>query len=207
VNITGGGRRSPGSGNKWAAASDGRTYYRRDGVCVTDKYLLVAGRKYTVADLRDLRMVRGPYNPAALSGAVIAAVLILAVAVAWPWHGLFVGIGAVAGVAVIPVVFVVAVARARRRHHELWAAYRGVDVRVLDVAGGETFGQICRALMRSREAGQREAESRVRLQRAREAAAFAAGTPQRNSTAARLINVEESSGVSALRRIASNAAR
>ena len=206
MNDTRGVRPSPDGGPQRTAARDGRTYYERAGIRITDQYLTAAGRRYTLADLRNTTMVRGPYSPVVTSVTVVAAVVVLAVAVAWPWRG-FLGICALAVLSLIPVAVVVAVCKVCKRHYQLWSDYRGIQVRVLDVPNGETFGQICRALTRARESRQRTSDAKERLQKARAAAAATAARNQRSSSAARLMRVEESSGLSAFRRIASNASR
>jgi len=206
VNNTRGTRMAPDSRYDWSVSQDGRTYYRRAGVCVTDLYLIASGRRFMLTDLRRLRTVRGPCSPIALGATVVLGALIVAIVGAWP-SGDLLGGGAAGTVVVLAALgFIVAVVRARRRRYELWADYRGVDVRVLDIAGSEPFGQICRAVIRANEARDRANVARDRIRRARDNTRFGPPT-QRRSPAARLISVEESSGLRAARRIASNASR
>lgn len=54
---------------------------------------------------------------------------------------------------VTAVVAALGLARRRGGRFELWAEYDGDDVRLLIVAGSEVYGQVCRALIRAREAG------------------------------------------------------
>jgi hypothetical protein len=199
-------RIGPGSHFGRPMSQDGRTYYERAGVCVTERYLITSGRRYLLSDLRRLRTVRGSCSPVALGAAVALGAFIIAVVGAWPSHDLLGRIGAGAAVGLAALGIGVAVVRARRRHYELWADYRGVDVRVLDIAGSEVFGQICRAVIRSNEARQRADVARDRVRAARENVRPVAPA-QRRSPAARFISVEESSGPSAARRIVSNASR
>lgn len=178
----------------WATPFPGRTYYQRSGVCVTDRYLVTSDGRYEISELRGLRTGRGPCDPVAMGSIVVAAVIVLLIAVTWPRRDPIAGWLMIVAISLVPLGAAVAVCKAKRRHHELWAEYRGADVRLLDISGSEVFGQICRALIRAREA--REAVSYLKVDRS-----------QRNSSAALLMRAEDSSGRSALRRIASNASR
>jgi hypothetical protein len=83
---------------------------------------------------------------------IVAAVLVLAVVIGWPKQGQVSGWVTTGVVSLVTVVAAIVIGKVRRRHYELWAHYRGADVRVLDLASGEIFWQICRALIRAREA-------------------------------------------------------
>lgn len=135
-----------------AVGPEGRTHYERAGVCVTDQYLVVSGRRYEVGELNELRVIRGPHDPVAVSALVFALVLVLAIAIGVSQHDSLSGWVTLTAVALIPLGTALVVCRVRRRRFELWATYRGVEVRVLDISRAEEFGQIRRALIRAREA-------------------------------------------------------
>lgn len=142
---------SPGNRHEAAVQRGVRTYYQRAGISVTDHYLTVGGRRYEVAELYDVWTVRGPRDPLGV-GAAVVAMMVLATAVAWSYYGRPMISAGVAAIALIPAGLALTAWKTRRRHYELWADYRGTDVQVLTVLDGEVYGQICRALIRAREA-------------------------------------------------------
>lgn len=134
----------------WAARGP-RTYYQRAGVSVTDRYLTVGGRRYEIAELYDVWTVRGPRDSLG-SGAIVVAMVVLAIAIGWSYYGRSIVSASLVAVSLVTVGLAVTVWKTRRRHYELWADYYGVDIRVLTVLDSETYGQICRAIIRAREA-------------------------------------------------------
>lgn len=163
---------SPEHADHGTDSTGGRTYYQRNGVCVTDQYLVAEGRRYEIARLRTVWTTRGPHDPVAMSAAVVSAVVVLAVTVGHPGGTGVWGWAAVLAVASIALGLAVAVGKSHGRHYELWAEYNGADLRILESASSEVYGQICRALIRAREA-------RFSGPLARTAARMAAAKPRR----------------------------
>jgi hypothetical protein len=129
-----------------------RTYYQHGGVRVTDHWLTVADRRYAIADLTALRTVRGPRDPFVVGATVVAAMAVIVGVVGWRysetpvvWAGILVG-------SIVPAGLAALTGRVRHRHYELWAQYRGADVRLLVTPDERVYGAITRALIRAREA-------------------------------------------------------
>ena len=129
------------------------TYYNHDGVTVTDRWLTITGHRYDVSALDELRTVRGAYQAMVTATAGLAGVVIFAVIVSLPFYyaetAAWLGVLAVA---IVPVVTAIVAWRTQPRPYELWADYRGRPVRLLRVPDEKTYGHVCRALIRAREA-------------------------------------------------------
>jgi hypothetical protein len=129
-----------------------RTFYRDGGVWITDRWLTVNGRRYAVADLRNLRAVRVPADSAAASVGM-ACVVAIAMTAFMGFAGdpiLLIGSPLLAAV---PIGIAIVAWRLRRRAFELYADYEGAEVQVLRAPDQWRFNQMCRALMRAREYG------------------------------------------------------
>lgn len=155
MDFTHGSTRPPSKRHDRYPASTNRTYYRREGVWVTDQWLVITGRRYPISDLRNLRTVRGPHDPlvgwtAGVSVALLIGVLAVLASGSYreaPTAGLVITF-----LALLPATLAGAAWRFRRRDFELWADYRGMPVLVLRSYDATAYGQICRALIRAREA-------------------------------------------------------
>jgi hypothetical protein len=134
-----------------SAPGNRRTYYDRSGVSVTERWLTVAGRRYRVDELANLRTARGPRDPFVVGATGAAGAAALALAVASPSLR-SVGQWLVALVLVaLPVLVALVAWRQRVRRFELWADYQGHAVQVLWTVDATRYGQICRALVRAQE--------------------------------------------------------
>jgi uncharacterized protein DUF6232 len=126
------------------------TLYRRPGVLVTRRWLVVNSQRYPIRDLRNLRTAQGDRRPIG-SGTVIAAgsllVVVIAVTQCLAMPAL---LAAAVGLVVPTAVLAIAVASAPRAC-ELWAEYRGMTVQLLWLDDREQYNQICRALTRAKE--------------------------------------------------------
>jgi len=129
-----------------------RVHYDHDGVSVTGQWLTLADKRYAVAELRNLRTVRGPYHPLATATVVVAVAFLFMVGVSWPLihkdAAAWLGVGAVS---IVPLGMALATLRVRPRPYELWADYRGMTGPVYWSQDAHTYGQVCRALIRARE--------------------------------------------------------
>lgn len=193
----------PERGDHGADSTAGRTYYQRNGVCVTDRYLIAEGKRYEISRLRTVWTTRGPHDPVAMSAVIVSVVVVLAVTLGHPDGSGVWGWAVVVAIALVALGLAVAVGKAHGRHYELWAEYNGADLRILESASSEVYGQICRALIRAREA-------RFSGPLARTAARMAAapkprrGRGSRNPVAARLAGAADSSALKVLHRFASS---
>ncbi|MFY1655140.1 DUF6232 family protein [Solwaraspora sp. WMMB762] len=137
-------------------SSVGRTFYRQPGICVTGEWFVVAGRRFAVRDLTELRTARGARDR--LTGRVIAvtAVTLTAVAVTVGYTRGLDEVSAGAYLAMLAAAFVpVAVAwlgdRLRPRAYELWGRHQGLLLLLFSTDDERQYGQVSRALMRARE--------------------------------------------------------
>ncbi len=143
-----------GDGFREPARPDERTYYRQFGVQVTARWLVVGPRRYALAELGDLWTVRGSLGPAVRGARWVtwaAAAVLFAVVVSFPlfppdsvaWLGAIVVSMIVCGLAALRLL--------QPRPYEMWAQYRGEEVRIYRAADEKTYGHVCRALIRARE--------------------------------------------------------
>jgi hypothetical protein len=126
------------------------TYYRQDGINVTDHWLTVNGYRFAIADLHHLRTARGARSRFTSNASIAAVVVAAGVAVAAGFLGTAGRLGAGAVLAVTLSLVAVGLLR-RPRPFELWAMHRGGMVQLLRVYNGQRFRQICRALLRAQE--------------------------------------------------------
>jgi hypothetical protein len=127
-----------------------RMYYQRGGIVVTDQHLTVDGERFNIAELSNVWMCRSPQRSAAFVAAPVVMVVLEIAASLWN-AGWQVAAG-FASVALVSSVIAATVWSRKRRRYELWATCRGNDVRLLTIADAKTYGQLCRALIRAREA-------------------------------------------------------
>jgi hypothetical protein len=118
---------------------------------VTDSYVVVRGDRYEMADLDNIWMVRGPRKPMG-TGVIVAGMMVFAVAMGWSFLARSALSGTAAAVILLLAGLLLVAWRNSRRRYELWAEYRGDDVQVLIFSEPETYGRICRAIVRAREA-------------------------------------------------------
>jgi hypothetical protein len=131
--------------------------YRQPGILVTTESFVVAGRRFPIRDLSNLRTARGARDrftvrSVAVAGAVLAAVgLALAFTTdrgrVGPVVYLLLGAGAF-----VPIMLVMLGQRLRPRPYELWGDYRGVTVLLFSSDDERQYGQVTRALLRAQEA-------------------------------------------------------
>ena len=136
--------------------------YSRHGITITVDHLVVADRRYPVAQLTDLRTTDSASDGVGLRVVQVAMLVLagltagLAASGAAGGHTAALIFGAVvAAVAAVPLGF--AVARRRRHGHQLWGRHRGVDLLLYATADAREFGQVTRAVRRAREVAVRDA--------------------------------------------------
>ncbi|MBT8225209.1 MAG: hypothetical protein KJO75_06895 [Dactylosporangium sp.] len=139
--------------------------------------------------------MRDPLDPITMGATIMAALLLLVIAVAWPRHDPMAEGLTLAAICLVPLGLAIGVCQARKRQYSLWAEYHGGTVRLLRVPRCEVHGQICRALIRAREAADRTRRIVVTER------------VQRNSSADLLMRSADSSGHKDLSRMRLNALR
>ncbi|HKT05395.1 MAG TPA: DUF6232 family protein [Rugosimonospora sp.] len=120
-------------------------YYRDNGTYVTEDWLIVAGRRYQVNQLANLRTVRAAGSPVTRGAAAVAVFVALAILLVARYLSTAAWIGAGIVLAVPLVVLAGELLRTHRRY-ELWADYRGLTVQVLCEQSAEHVEGVCRAL-------------------------------------------------------------
>ena len=131
--------------------SAGRTYLRRPGLRITDRWFVITGQRFEVSELRSPRTVRGAYDSIVVTTSGIAGAVLVVIAVSARLFDAAAWLGA-GVVAAVPVGLAVITWRRHPRPYELWAEYRGVWVRLFGCPDEKTFGHVSRALIRAREA-------------------------------------------------------
>lgn len=137
---------------------EGRSATTDGHICVTARWCEVDGSRYAIDELVLLGVTRGnrrtPPAPRmvgliAVAGAVVFT--IVAIGSGWTtrlWPAVAAAVVGTAAITVLPAVLTTAL----RRPYEIWAEYRGAEVRLFVTADPEQYGQVARALVRAREA-------------------------------------------------------
>ena len=64
-------------------------FYRKPGVCVTSESFTVAGRRFPVVELTQLKTARGPHDPLTVRAVVVTGGVLVAIGVAFGYTGEF----------------------------------------------------------------------------------------------------------------------
>lgn len=137
---------------------EGRSAGGGGHICVTASWCVVDGSsRYPIGELDLLGVSRG--DRGALHArkmvwisAVAVALLLVGVAISQGWTrhlGPAVAVAAIGTVAL--TIMPAALGRVFRRPYEIWAEYRGAEVRLFATEDREQYGQVARALVRARE--------------------------------------------------------
>jgi hypothetical protein len=128
-------------------------YYEHDGVRVTSADLEVEGRHYAIGHLRHLRTGRGRRDLSAVHAALASIGIAAALLLAARYLDMASWVGAGAVLAVLLVVLAGMLLH-RPRPYQLWAEYHGATVRLLSCPQAQRYHQICRAVLRAKEAAE-----------------------------------------------------
>ncbi len=131
--------------------------YRQPGVRVTSEAFIVAGRRFTIAELTQLTTARGPHDRLTLRAVAVTAAVLIGIGIALGYTGdlyrlpaaTYAGLGLAA---FVPVGLAVVGHRWRPPAYELWGRYQGTMVLLFSSDHERQFGQVTRALIRAREA-------------------------------------------------------
>jgi hypothetical protein len=124
---------------------------------ITDRWFIVGVRRYNVAKLSNLRTARGRHDPFTIKAVVTTGVVLTAIGAMMAGAsstGQHVSLGALPalGLAVlVPLALAWVGYRSRPRPYELWAEYQGHTIQLFYSDSERKYGQVCRALVRSRE--------------------------------------------------------
>ncbi|WP_329103739.1 DUF6232 family protein [Micromonospora sp. NBC_01699] len=131
-------------------------FYRQPGVQVTSESFTVAGHRFPVAELTQLRTARGPHDPLTVRTVVVTGAVLVVIGVAFGYTGEFYRLDAatylaLGAAAFLPVVLAFLGHRLRPPTHELWGRYRGEMMLLFSSDQERQFGQLTRALRRAQE--------------------------------------------------------
>lgn len=131
------------------------TFYNQRGVAVTDKWLVVHGKGFPVAELHHLERARGP-QPSPARGTFLMgfAALVAAAPVAFVFRTPAAwAIAALVAAAALGVM--VFTGRQWPATFQMWADYRSRPTLLFETGDAQEFGQVSRALIRAVEHGRR----------------------------------------------------
>jgi len=130
--------------------------YAKPGIVVTDQWFVVAGYRYPVSELSNLRTGRGTRHPLTVRAIVVTVVVLLGLAATLGLTGDPTDLPAgtylaIAAALIAPFVLAVIGDRLSPRAYELWADYYGITVRLFYSDNEQQYGQVTRALLRAKE--------------------------------------------------------
>ena len=129
--------------------------YRQPGILVTSEAFVVAGRRFPVRDLSNLRTARGPHDRLTMRSVLVTGAVLGSVGVALGFSGAALSATTVlllGAAAFVPIALVSFGRRMRPRAYELWGDYRGMTVLLFSSDEEREYGQVTRALLRAQEA-------------------------------------------------------
>lgn len=134
-----------------------RPLYRQPGILVTPDWFVVAGRRFPVAELRNLRTARGPHDRLTIRSVTVTAVGLVGVGLVLGMTTELNHLGAqtylaLTAVAFVPFLVATAAHRIRPRAYELWGDFRGLTMLLFSSDEERQYGQVTRALVRAQEA-------------------------------------------------------
>jgi len=136
-----------------------RTYYRGSDALVTDDHFVwrtSSTHIFTVADLRNIVIVRGPLTGSGQATALAAgAGLLLLAAASWMILGPAVGYTAAAAAILVGLIIMSVTGRRTSRLWHLVGSYHGHAVTIYSSPDVRVFNQVTRALRRSTEHARR----------------------------------------------------
>jgi hypothetical protein len=133
------------------------TYYEGQQALVTDRVFAAWSpgyQRFAIADLTDVWIVRGGADPFAVGSTCMGGGALVVAAAGWPLFDMQTTWLAVFAAAAVPMIAGAVRWRRAPRPYELWAWYRGHQVRLFSCSDRMVFGQVSRALQRSLERDQ-----------------------------------------------------
>ena len=139
------------------ATSPSTQLYHQPGILVTSEAFVVAGRRFPIRDLSNLRTARGPHDRLTMRSVLVTGALLAVVGVAMSFTGALTRVGPavflfLGAAAFVPIALVSFGRRMRPRAYELWGDYRGMTVLLFSSDEQRQYGQVTRALLRAQEA-------------------------------------------------------
>ncbi|MEJ3744616.1 DUF6232 family protein [Actinomycetes bacterium KLBMP 9797] len=126
---------------------------------MTSDWFVVAGRRFPVGELRNLRTARGPHDRLTIRSVTLTAVVLAGIGLVLGMTTELNHLGAqtylaLTAVAFVPFLVATAAHRIRPRAYELWGDFHGLTVLLFSSDEERQYGQVTRALVRAQE-GQR----------------------------------------------------
>ncbi|MDQ7909226.1 DUF6232 family protein [Phytohabitans sp. ZYX-F-186] len=129
------------------------TFYNQRGVAVTDQLLVVYGKRFPIAELRQIERARGPMSSPARAALLVGLAELSVVA---PVAAVFSTPAAWAIAALTAAAALGGIMFCGRRwpaSFQMWADYRSRPTLLFETGDEQEFGQVSRALIRSVEFG------------------------------------------------------
>lgn len=131
--------------------------YRQPGILVTGEAFVIAGRRFPIRDLSNLRTARGPQDRTTMRAVLVAVAVLAVVGVTLGATGDFARLDpavylALGAAAFVPIALVGIGRRLRPRPWELWGDFRGRTVMLFSSDDERQYGQVTRAIVRAQEA-------------------------------------------------------
>ena len=134
----------------------GAPLYRQPGILVTNEAFVIAGRRFPIRDLSNLRTARGPQDRLTMRSVLVAVGALAVVGLALGATGDFTNRGPIVylvlcAAAFVPIALVGIGRRLRPRPWELWGDFRGMTVLLFSSDEERQYGQVTRAILRAQE--------------------------------------------------------
>lgn len=138
-------------------APNASALYDQPGILVTQDWFVVAGRRFAVRELHNLRTARGPADQLTIRSVTVTAVMLAGVGIAL---GMTTELNhlsaqtylALTAVAFVPFLVATIGHRLRPRAYELWGEVHGLTMLLFTCDQQRQYGQVTRALLRAKEA-------------------------------------------------------
>ncbi|MFV2020268.1 DUF6232 family protein [Micromonospora sp. LOL_023] len=134
----------------------GPAFYRQPGICVTPEWFIVAGRRFAIRSLTELRTARGPRDRLTGRAVAVTAVVLAGIAMTIGFTKSLHEVSAGGYLALLVAAFIPVCCawigdRLRPRPFELWGRHEGLMVILFSTDEERQYGQVSRAVMRARE--------------------------------------------------------
>lgn len=132
------------------------TLYDQPGIRITSEWFTVAGRRFPVRELTNLRTARGPHDPVVVRAVVATGIVLVGIGAALSYTSDLNHLGALTylalgAAALVPVTMAVVGQRLCPPPFELWGQYQGMTVMLFSSDQERQYGQVTRALLRAQE--------------------------------------------------------
>lgn len=130
--------------------------YDQPGIRITSEWFTIAGRRFPVGELTNLRTARGPHDPLVVRAVLATGIVLAGIGAALSFtrdlnHLTAPTYLALGAAAFVPVTLAVVGQRLRPPAFELWGQYHGMNILLFSTDEERQYGQVTRALLRAQE--------------------------------------------------------